>query len=72
MASAFKMLGVAAGAAITLAGAAFATERVAALHGAALDGTLDAAGIAHESIRVPSGEKTKSFAELERVIHDLE
>jgi pimeloyl-ACP methyl ester carboxylesterase len=30
MASAFKMLGVAAGAAITLAGAAFATERVAA------------------------------------------
>ncbi len=30
MASAFKMLGVAAGAAVTLAGAAFATERVAA------------------------------------------
>lgn len=48
-----------------------ADERVAALHGATLTTALDAANIAHDSIRVPSGEKSKSFAELERLADAL-
>jgi 3-dehydroquinate synthase len=48
-----------------------ADERVAALHGATLAAALDAANIAHDSIRVPSGEKSKSFAELERLADAL-
>jgi 3-dehydroquinate synthase len=43
-------------------------ETVAALHGPALLGALEAAGLRPRLIAVPPGEGSKSFAELERVI----
>ncbi|MBM3541601.1 MAG: 3-dehydroquinate synthase [Alphaproteobacteria bacterium] len=46
-------------------------ETVARLHLAALEAALDASGIAHARIVVPTGEKTKDFAHLERLIDDL-
>ena len=47
--------------------AVVADETVAALHGPALGGALNAAGLAWRSITVPPGEGSKSFAELERL-----
>lgn len=44
---------------------------VNALHGERLRAALDKAGIAHETIVVPPGEKSKSFAELEAVVDGL-
>ncbi|MBX9614149.1 MAG: 3-dehydroquinate synthase [Caulobacteraceae bacterium] len=44
---------------------------VAALHGAALQASLAAAGIRAEIIAVPPGEGSKSFAELERLMDRL-
>jgi 3-dehydroquinate synthase len=44
-----------------------ADSTVADLHGAALMGSLKAAGIEAEVIRIPSGEASKSFAGLERL-----
>lgn len=46
-------------------------EHVNALHGARLTKALDAAAIAHDWIEVPCGERTKSFAELERLAEAL-
>jgi len=45
-----------------------ADEKVAALHGAALDASLAAAGIEADRYVVPSGEGTKSFARLEALL----
>ncbi|MDZ4381948.1 MAG: 3-dehydroquinate synthase [Parvibaculum sp.] len=42
-------------------------ETVAGLHLPALEKSLDAAGIRHSAIRLPAGESTKSFAQLERL-----
>lgn len=46
-------------------------ENVAARHLAALQSALAAAGIAAEALVLPAGEKTKSFANLERVCRAL-
>lgn len=46
-------------------------ETVAAIHGAALAGSLAAAGVRTEIVAVPAGEGSKSFAELERVLDRL-
>lgn len=51
--------------------AIIADAAVDALHGARLRGSLAAAGIEAETILVPPGEAQKSFASLERLIHDL-
>ncbi len=48
-----------------------ADERVAALYLETLSGALEAAGIEQQSILVPAGEATKSFAELERLLDRL-
>lgn len=42
-------------------------ENVAALHLQTLEKSLDAAGIRHDAIRMPAGESTKCFAELQRL-----
>ncbi len=42
-------------------------ETVAALHLATLAGSLDAAGIAHETMILPAGEATKTLANIEAV-----
>ena len=41
-------------------------ENVAAAHLAALTASLDAAGIGNVAVTLPAGEKTKSFAALQR------
>jgi 3-dehydroquinate synthase len=46
-------------------------ETVAAIHGPALEGALAAAGLKTEVVAVPPGERSKSFAELERVLDRL-
>ena len=46
-------------------------ETVAALHGPALQVSLQAVGIRSEIIAVPPGEASKSFAELERLMDRL-
>ncbi len=46
-------------------------ETVAALHGPALTASLAAAGVHSETIAVPPGEGSKSFAELERLMDRL-
>ena len=46
-------------------------ETVAAIHGAALAESLAAAGVGSEILAVPAGERSKSFAQLERVLHRL-
>jgi 3-dehydroquinate synthase len=51
--------------------AVVADARVAELHGPALAASLAAAGIVLDEIRVPPGEASKSFAELERVCDAL-
>ena len=51
--------------------AVVADETVMSLHGARLLAALDQAGIASESIVIPPGEASKSFAELERVCDRL-
>ncbi|MBX3476027.1 MAG: 3-dehydroquinate synthase [Brevundimonas sp.] len=43
-------------------------ETVAALHGPAVLGSLEAAGLKARLVAVPPGEGSKSFAELERVL----
>jgi 3-dehydroquinate synthase len=48
-----------------------ADATVADLHGEALVASLDAAGIASTLVRIPSGEASKSFAELERLTDAL-
>lgn len=45
-----------------------ADETVWGLHGAALTAVLGEAGVRAEVIKVPAGERSKSFAELERVL----
>src|SRR5690554_5116786 len=42
-------------------------EAVAALHLPALEKSLDGAGIRHSTMRLPQGEGTKSFAQLEKL-----
>ena len=42
-------------------------ETVARLHLPTLEKSLDAAGIRHSAIRLPAGESTKSFAQLEKL-----
>lgn len=42
-------------------------ETVGQLHLPALEKSLDAAGIRHSAIRLPAGESTKSFAQLEKL-----
>lgn len=46
-------------------------KTVAALHGPAVLASLDAAGLRTRILTIPSGEASKSFAELERVIDRL-
>ena len=46
-------------------------ENVAGLHLDRLSGALDGAGIAHRDIVVPAGERTKEFAELQRLIETV-
>ena len=46
-------------------------ETVAAIHSPALEGALAAAGLKTEVVAVPPGERSKSFAELERVLDRL-
>ncbi len=46
-------------------------ETVAAIHGPALQASLEAAGIRTGLITVPAGEASKSFAELERLMDRL-
>ncbi|KPF82282.1 3-dehydroquinate synthase [Brevundimonas sp. AAP58] len=46
-------------------------EIVAGLHGAAVQASLEAAGVRCEIIAVPPGEASKSFAELERLMDRL-
>jgi 3-dehydroquinate synthase len=46
-------------------------ETVATIHGAALAGSLAAAGVRTEMVAVPAGEGSKSFAQLERVLDRL-
>ena len=46
-------------------------ETVAAIHGAALQASLAAAGVTSEIVAVPAGEASKSFAELERLMDRL-
>ncbi|WEK39043.1 MAG: 3-dehydroquinate synthase [Candidatus Brevundimonas colombiensis] len=46
-------------------------ETVAAIHGAALAGSLAAAGVRTEMVAVPAGEGSKSFVQLERVLDRL-
>ena len=46
-------------------------ETVAAIHGPALQASLEAAGVPTEIVAVPAGEGSKSFAELERLIDRL-
>ena len=46
-------------------------ETVAAIHGAALQASLNAAGVRSEIVAVPAGEASKSFAELERLMDRL-
>ena len=46
-------------------------ETVAAIHGAALQASLEAAGVRSEIVAVPAGEASKSFAELERLMDRL-
>lgn len=46
-------------------------ETVAKLHLAALEASLDGAGIAHGRIVLPAGEATKDFPHLERLIEEL-
>lgn len=46
-------------------------EHVAALHLKTLEASLDRAGIAHDAIVLPPGERTKSFAELEALVDRL-
>lgn len=46
-------------------------ETVAALHGAALQASLTAAGVKSEIVAVPAGEASKSFSELERLMDRL-
>jgi 3-dehydroquinate synthase len=48
-----------------------ADEQVFSHHGIALTDALDAAGVGHTTITVPPGEKSKSFAETERVCSAL-
>lgn len=43
-------------------------ERVAALHLPALEAALDAHGIAHQSLVLPAGEKTKGWPEFTRTV----
>ena len=45
-----------------------ADETVAELHGEALADSLTAAGLTHTLYRVPSGEGSKSFAQLEKLL----
>jgi 3-dehydroquinate synthase len=45
-----------------------ADETVANLHWPVLAASLDAAGIAHHLYRVPAGESSKSFAQLEQLL----
>ncbi|MFC5343104.1 3-dehydroquinate synthase [Brevundimonas staleyi] len=46
-------------------------ETVAAIHGATLQASLEAAGVKSEIVAVPPGEASKSFAELERLMDRL-
>ena len=46
-------------------------DTVAAIHGAALAESLAAAGMGSEILAVPAGERSKSFAQLERVLDRL-
>jgi 3-dehydroquinate synthase len=46
-------------------------ETVAAIHGAALAESLAAAGVNTQTVAVPAGEGSKSFAQLERVLDRL-
>lgn len=46
-------------------------ETVAAIHGQALSASLEAAGVRTQTITVPAGEASKSFAQLERVLDRL-
>lgn len=46
-------------------------ETVAAIHGQALSASLGAAGVRTQTITVPAGEASKSFAQLERVLDRL-
>lgn len=46
-------------------------ETVDALHGAALRASLDAAGVAHDTIAVPPGERSKNWATLARVVEAI-
>ncbi|MDQ1153856.1 3-dehydroquinate synthase [Brevundimonas sp. SORGH_AS_0993] len=46
-------------------------ETVAALHGPALTASLRAAGVTSQTVTVPAGEGSKSFAQLERVLDRL-
>jgi len=46
-------------------------ETVAGLHLAALQTSLSSCSIAHEHVILPAGEKTKSFAELQRLLNTL-
>ena len=46
-------------------------DTVAAIHGAALAESLAAAGVGSEILAVPAGERSKSFAQLERVLDRL-
>ncbi len=46
-------------------------ETVAAIHGPALQESLEAAGVRAEIVAVPAGEASKSFSELERLMDRL-
>lgn len=46
-------------------------KNVAKYHGGALVRALDAAGLKHESVILPAGERTKSFRGLERLCRQL-
>jgi 3-dehydroquinate synthase len=46
-------------------------EHVAPLYLATLESALDAAGIRHQSVTLPAGEQTKSFAPLEQLMDAL-
>ncbi len=46
-------------------------ETVVAIHGHTLSASLEAAGVRTETVTVPAGEASKSFAQLERVLDRL-
>lgn len=46
-------------------------EKVSPIYGGALEASLEAAGIAHESVVLPSGEGTKDFDHFARLAEDI-